>query len=464
MSVSPFAETHAQKVTSVVALEPIYNILLSMSRLTSKTLAVEKEPWLVETAARLTPIQQHTNQLLFAGLGAALLPGDEYDDFPTYLDALATGAPDMLRDRVLQRLTRPCPLDEKGSDIQATPTAEALLADVQRFLAHIAGQRDAAQPADQELFSEVHQHLNDPPAIQRLIITHLQSLWETEFAAEWEKKLSMIRFIAQELNSRSWPTESASAVIRAFIQRAMPDFIGAQLTGVDHVIFVPSPYIHLQAARFGSPNTLRVFMPADFWSWPLRTEPIKRGEVLGPANALADDTRLRILELLAASEALRAQEIIAQLDVSQPTVSRHLKQLRNAHFITEERARDANKLYRLNRDRMGEVTHTLSQLLSVENARLVLNDVRLAQPAALRPFLDRNGLVTHWPAKQKGQRAVLAYLIAKFTLNRAYTETEVNDLLNTWHTYNNPAHLRRALVDAALLQRTANGAQYWRAE
>ena len=91
-------------------------------------------------------------------------------------------------------------------------------------------------------------------------------------------------------------------------------------------------------------------------------------------------------------------------------------------------------------------------------------DARLTQPAALRRFLDRDARVTTWPSKQKDQQAVLAYLIAKFSPGQDYTEAQVNALLTTWHTYGNPAYLRRSLIDAGLFQRTPDGARYWRAE
>jgi DNA-binding transcriptional ArsR family regulator len=77
----------------------------------------------------------------------------------------------------------------------------------------------------------------------------------------------------------------------------------------------------------------------------LRRDPLRRAEVLGPLNALADDTRLRILELLVEHGEQRAQEIIAQLEGSQGNVSRHLKQLVGAGLARERRAGDANKLY-----------------------------------------------------------------------------------------------------------------------
>ena len=461
MSTYPFTQSQSHRVTSTVALEPIYNVLLSMSLLTSDTLNVEKETWLAETAAQLTPAQQHTNRLLFVGLGATLLPDADDDDFPTYLAGLESSPPDRLRDRFIQRLIRSPQMGEPESEPQPPPTINALPPDRQQFLNRVAT-ANPAQAMDQSLFSEAHRLLNDPSAMQRLIVEHLQSLWEIAFAAEWAKKLSVMHFITQEMNVKRRPPESARAVMRGFMQRAVPDSISDQLAGIRHLIFVPSPYIQFQMARFDSPDTLRVFMLADFWTWPLRNEPIKRSEILGPARALADDVRLQILELLAAYEALNAQEIIAQLEVSQPTVSRHLKQLRNARFIIEERADGANKRYRLNRDRLAELTHTLSQLLSAENARLVIGDGRLKQPLALRPFLDRNGLVTTWPAKQKAQEAVLAYLSTKFVNGETYTEAQVNALLNQWHTYGDPAYLRRELVDRGYLKRTNDGGRYWR--
>ena len=68
-----------------------------------------------------------------------------------------------------------------------------------------------------------------------------------------------------------------------------------------------------------------------------------------------------------------------------------------------------------------------------------------------------------WPAKRPGQDLLLSYLIAKFEPGREYTEREVNGLLNQWHTYEDPATLRRILYDARLLDRTPDGARYWRA-
>lgn len=448
MFFQPFTQIQLSPVTTSVAVEPVYNALLSLALLTADLTTTKMEPWITETAACLTPQQRRHNRLVFEGLGQALLPAAVYPTFPAYLAALEAQAPTALRDRLLQQLTlgQPQNADEP-----------------QRFVQQV----DAAYPLnrlDEALLAEVYQLLNEPVAMHQLITTHLRTLWENHLAAEWERSSRNLQSMSYLLNKCTWPTTSAQDAIRAFLRRPLPDAISAQLGGVERVVFVPSPHVHLHAERFGSPDTIWVFALANFWTLPLRTEPIQRTEVLSPLSALADETRLHILELLATHQELFAQELITKLELSQPTVSRQLKQLRSANLITEQRGNDANKSYQLNRETVERLFHTLMQLLSTENAELNQNDARLTQPAALRRFLDRDARVTTWPSKQKDQQPVLDYLIGKFSLGQDYTEAQVNTLLNTWHTYGNPAYLRRSLVDAGLLQRTPDGARYWRAE
>ncbi len=428
MAITALPQQSSISITSTIALEPVRQTLLSMALLTANMQPLGNEPWLAETAGRLSPTVAHTNRLLFRGLADALTEQCSAPNFPAYLDALAAAEPATLAARV-----------------KANPDT----------------------PMEQRFQQEIAQLCADPVTLQQRIINHLRTLWHDHFAAEWEKKQSMMSYIAGELNGRSWPNSSPNALIRAFIRRPVPEWLAGQLGGVERIILVPSPYLHFQAARFdeqvtGTPTTLWILLWADFWVWPMRTEPIQRTEVLRTISALDDETRLQIVEMLAATAELRAQEIIARLGVGQSTVSRQLKQLVNAGFLSEERAGDANKVYRLQRERIGEVTYALTQLLSAENAQLVLTDVRLTQPAELRPFLDREGLVTTWPAKRKGQETVLAYLITKFATGENYTESAVNELLKEWHTYDDPAYLRRCLIDEGLLKRTPDGAQYWR--
>lgn len=193
-----------------------------------------------------------------------------------------------------------------------------------------------------------------------------------------------------------------------------------------------------------------------------RRKPIQRSEVLGPLRALSDETRLQILELLVLNEQMLAQEIIAQLEVGQSTVSRHLQQLVAAGFVTEQRTGDTNKLYHLRAERVDELFVLLRQLLSSANVTAILSDVRRTLPEALHRFVDRDGLVTMWPRRERDREAVLDYLIDKFQRNHLYNEVEINEVLNQWHTFQDPANMRRQLVDYGYLGRTSSGDRYWR--
>ena len=78
----------------------------------------------------------------------------------------------------------------------------------------------------------------------------------------------------------------------------------------------------------------------------------------------------------------------------------------------------------------------------------------------LRNFLDANGKLTAFPAKRKMKVYCLFYLAGKFEAGREYTEREVNELLLSWHTFADPATLRRELYDYGFLDRSQDGKVY----
>jgi ArsR family transcriptional regulator len=100
---------------------------------------------------------------------------------------------------------------------------------------------------------------------------------------------------------------------------------------------------------------------------PLLDEPLEPDEaslLAGWFGVLADPTRLRLLSLIAAAgEACAACDLVDSLGVSQPTVSHHLKVLRESGLVeSEKRGRwvyywpDPERLDVLSRALGGEVT------------------------------------------------------------------------------------------------------------
>ena len=78
----------------------------------------------------------------------------------------------------------------------------------------------------------------------------------------------------------------------------------------------------------------------------------------------------------------------------------------------------------------------------------------------LRNFLDANGKLTAFPAKRKMKVCCLFYLVQKFEAEKDYTEQEINNVLLDWHTFADPATLRRELYDYGFLDRSRDGKVY----
>jgi DNA-binding transcriptional ArsR family regulator len=85
---------------------------------------------------------------------------------------------------------------------------------------------------------------------------------------------------------------------------------------------------------------------------------LSRSELLMRLNALADDTRLRILEFLAQRGEMGTPDITAQLELSQSAASRHLEHLTATGYLTARRHQGTN-LYQLN---PGRIDHTFKAL------------------------------------------------------------------------------------------------------
>jgi ArsR family transcriptional regulator len=91
------------------------------------------------------------------------------------------------------------------------------------------------------------------------------------------------------------------------------------------------------------------------------TEPLDPGEAEALAarfKALADPTRVAIVNRLAAADEVCVCDFVAALDLAQPTVSHHLKVLRDAGLVESSR-RGTWAFYRLVPEAVTELRQTL---------------------------------------------------------------------------------------------------------
>jgi ArsR family transcriptional regulator len=103
-------------------------------------------------------------------------------------------------------------------------------------------------------------------------------------------------------------------------------------------------------------------------------------------TALADPVRLSIVRQLAACDGVCACDFTDSRDISQPTVSHHLRVLREAGVVTAER-RGSNLWYRLAPEAIGQLGALARSLVPgdfVPAADLVRRPVRIAPEAPVR--------------------------------------------------------------------------------
>lgn len=82
----------------------------------------------------------------------------------------------------------------------------------------------------------------------------------------------------------------------------------------------------------------------------------------------------------------------------------------------------------------------------------------------LKSFLDENGRLTAYPSKRKMKLYAMIYLAEKIEKDRIYSEREINEVLNEWHTFGDPATLRRELYTHKFLDRSKDGTEYFMEE
>jgi hypothetical protein len=81
----------------------------------------------------------------------------------------------------------------------------------------------------------------------------------------------------------------------------------------------------------------------------------------------------------------------------------------------------------------------------------------------LRVF-DSEGQLVRWPGKRSQQELCLWFLWSKIPRGTSYSERGISELLKTFHTFGDPARLRRDMFDLGLVRRNRDGSDYRRIE
>jgi ArsR family transcriptional regulator len=359
----------APKIAAIdFAVEPVINCLESLRAIELMQDLSGLGAWVGETAARMTPEQRFMNKVVVDALDLVYAcaisaePGDR--DFEHYIARIAAADPYAIRDRVIDEIVDIDKYAVSKPENATRPTAEALLGDPQIMLDWLILNKGQFE-LEPDVYTAAHALLNDPPRMIDTIVDHLQSMWDLYLKDEWTRVKPMIEESVAAFSALDYTGLSAYDAIKAVTGRDPGPTWRAMIDRIDHLRFVPSaqigPYISLVQARgemfllFGARLPKGMQAPA--------SSALTRSELLVRINALADETRLRILEMLTEEDELFAQTIIERLGLSQSSVSRHLSQLSATGYISERR-QDVAKAYSLNPERVSDTLNALTQFLS----------------------------------------------------------------------------------------------------
>jgi DNA-binding transcriptional ArsR family regulator len=128
--------------------------------------------------------------------------------------------------------------------------------------------------------------------------------------------------------------------------------------------FIPSAHVGSYLGRVQFDDTLAIIFGARLPEGALFEAPdLSRAEILTRLGTLADDTRLRILHLVAEEGEKCSQEIMQQLELSQSATSRHLSQLSATGYLQARRQEGAN-CYQINGARIEDTLRALTSYLT----------------------------------------------------------------------------------------------------
>ena len=362
---SPFALNleKAKIGNSVVMLEPALNAFGSLFLVAH----AEDEPgiheWVTKTRMQMSSEERFRHKLVTIGFHYSVLPQAPHLTFEAYLDHLEATPPSELRERLLKAYTETCLTDEAKKNIGKPVDWEEVLSSAKNYV-EFRRSRFGDEATDEAVETRAYDYVIDPVALKQLITGHMRWFWKNYLQAEWNRVRPMLEESAKAFNKVDFSDMTRVEMIEYVTGKEITESKwGGQLLQAKELIFIPNAHFgpYIRAAKIGD-NFYLYFGAHLPEGSDIRVPELDRAEIVSRISALADDTRLQILQLIAEKGEMRSQEIMEVINLSQPSVSRYLSQLTAAGFLQERRANGA-KAYILNEDRIEKTLKAVSAFL-----------------------------------------------------------------------------------------------------
>jgi len=158
-------------------------------------------------------------------------------------------------------------------------------------------------------------------------------------------------------------------------------------------------------------------------------------------KTIGDPTRIKIMALLA-NKAWNGQALAQKLGLSAPTITHHLKKLREINVVYERR--DKNTIYfYLNKSVLNQQIAAISGLLEMEvDAEIGVSHDE--EKAIIKNFFTPEGKLKNIPAQQKKKLVVFRHMIKGLKIGEKYEEKEINEYIAQF--FDDYATIRREFI------------------
>lgn len=322
--------------------------------------------WLTQAERKMDEKRRAQNHLVMEYLYGAVSLLDNESDYLAYVHKLEAQDPRQMRDQVLEHLLQWAekwggPLSENILDDEETFIQELLNAYKQMLLKK---HEEECGPADEQerraKYLAIFPLLKHPRELQATVVEHLSWMWHNVLEAHWQEIEPLLDEVVSAFQKQDYSRLAPLDAVQAVAGRDLRNHPwGETISQARHIQFIITPEMGPYVSMFSDDSKLRLFCGARL---PEGTQSdssaVSRSELLVRLSALADDNRLRILEVIARQGEMCAQDVITELHFSQSAASRHLRQLSATGYLNE-RTRHGAKCYTLNTERVDQTLEAL---------------------------------------------------------------------------------------------------------
>ncbi|QIZ10909.1 metalloregulator ArsR/SmtB family transcription factor [Priestia megaterium] len=160
-------------------------------------------------------------------------------------------------------------------------------------------------------------------------------------------------------------------------------------------------------------------------------------------KTMGDPTRIRIVAILAKGP-LHGQAIAGKLGLSAPTITHHLKKLRDIHVVYDRRVKNTIYFY-LNESLINQQAKVFTELLEKKGKELdEMVESSIERQKIIENFFMKNGKLKNIPAQRKKKLIVFEHMVRGLKIGEKYEEKQLNEYIKQFH--DDYATIRREFI------------------